>query len=432
MLDYLICASYTTMKAKAPTRRALRVALAATFVVAICYYAIVAGIALFVSNDLIRETNAHVAERLTNAELFTGSQLSSGDSILQDADEPPVYLWQLSASNIVTAASAGAPQLPADLVAHASALPHTASIDGRKFRLRSVRRPDGSQLIAAQSLLQQSHVRSVLLTSALAVSPFLLVGVFICAFIIGRAASKPVERMRLRQLEFTADASHELRTPLTVVEAEVGLALATGRSANGYRDALERVSGETQRLRRIVEDMMWLARFDSRPPEPQAAIVDVTTVARHCADRFAPVVQSRNLELTVNFTGLDLADIAAAPEWVDRLVGVLLDNATRYANSPGRVDVTVACTASHVALTVADDGPGIPVAERARLFDRFHRIDDTGSEGAGLGLAIADAIVSSTHGRWTVSDSDLGGARMTVTWPRHRSPALPRIMSLRP
>jgi signal transduction histidine kinase len=418
------------MKAAAPTRRALRVALAATVAVAICYFAIVAGIVLFVSKNLLHETSTHIAAQLSNAQLLTGSELGSRDIILHDADDPPVYFWQLSATNVVTAASAGAPQLPAGVVAH-SPMPRTVSIDGRRFLFSSLRRQDGSQLIAAESLLQQSHVRSVLLTSALVVSPFLLVGVFVCAFIIGRAASRPIERARLRQLEFTADASHELRTPLTVVEAEVGLALATDRTASGYRDALQRVSGETQRLRRIVEDMMWLARFDSHPPAPQAAVVDVTTVARQCADRFAPVAQSRNLQLSVNLTGLDLAHVAAAPEWVDRLIGVLLDNATRYANSPGRIAVTVACTASHVALTVADDGPGIPVAERARLFDRFHRIDETGSEGAGLGLAIADAIVSSTHGRWTVGDSDLGGARLTVTWPRHRSPALPRLVSPR-
>jgi signal transduction histidine kinase len=420
------------MKAKAPIRRALRVAIAATIVVATCYCAIIGAIVLCVSHSLLREANTHIAEQLTNAQLLTGSELASRASVLQDADDPPVYLWQLSASNIVTAASTGAPQLPADLVAHSSVLPHTASIDGRKFRLSSLRRHDGSQLIAAQSLLQEAHVRSVLLTSALALSPLLLLGVFVCAFTIGRAASKPVERMRVRQLEFTADASHELRTPLTVVEAEVGLALATDRTAHEYRDALDRVSGEIQRVRRIVEDMMWLCRFESRPPTPRAVIVDVTTVVRQCADRFVPVVQSRNLELTVNPTGLDLAEIAAAPEWIDRLVGVLLDNATRYANPGGRIDVTVSCTASHVALTVADDGPGIAVAERARLFDRFHRIDDTGSEGAGLGLAIADAIVCSTNGRWTVSDSDLGGAHMTVTWPRHRSPALPRLTSPRP
>ena len=419
------------MKASAPIQRALRVALAATIAVAVCYFAIVAVIVLFVSRNLLHETTAHLATQLSNAQPLTGNELSSRNPVLHDADDPPVYLWQISIGNVVTAASADAPSLPAGLVTHPSELPRTASIDGSKFLLSSVRRQDGSRLIAAESLLQQSHVRSVLLKSALAVSPFLLAGVFVCAFTIGRAASKPVERARLRQLEFTADASHELRTPLTVVEAEVGLALATNRTASGYRDALQRVSGETQRLRRIVEDMMWLARFDSSPPAPQAVRIDLTAVARQCVDRFAPVAQSRDLQLAVNVTGVDPAHIAAAPDWVDRLIGVLLDNATRYAKSPGRIDVTVACTTSHVALTVADDGPGIPMAERARLFDRFHRIDETGSQGAGLGLAIADAVVRSTHGRWTVGDSEFGGARMTVTWPRQRSGALPRLVSPR-
>lgn len=419
------------MKTAVPIRPALRVALAATIAVAFCYFAIVAGIVVLVSNNLLHETTTRVAEQLSGAKSLTVSELSSRDPIRHDADDPPVYFWQLSSTHTVLAASAGAPELPTDLITRAHGFPRTEPIDGRNFRFGSLRRTDGTQLIAAESLAQQAHVRSLLLTSALAVSPVLLAAVFVCAFIIGRSASKPVERARLRQLEFTADASHELRTPLTVIEAEVGLALTTNRTASGYRDALQRVSGETHRLRRIVEDMLWLARFDSEPPAPRAEIVDVTTLARQCADRFAPVVQSRNIDLTVNLTGQDLAHVAAAPEWIDRLIGVLLDNSTRYAKSPGRIAVTVSCTTNSVALTVADDGPGIPVAERARLFDRFHRLDETGGQGAGLGLAIADAIVRSTHGRWTVSDSDLGGASMTVTWARQRSQALPRLVAPR-
>jgi len=419
------------VKPAIPIRPALRVALAATLGVAIAYFAIVAGIVVLVSNNLLHETNVRVAEQLSNAKLISLSELSSGDRVRHDADDPPVYFWQVSSTHTVLAASAGAPQLPVDVLTRSHGFPRTASIDGTNFRFGSVSRPDGTQLIAAESLAQQAHVRSVVLTYALGVSPLLLAAVFVCAFIIGRSASKPVERARVRQLEFTADASHELRTPLTVIEAEVGLALTTQRTATGYRDALERVSGETHRLRRIVEDMLWLARFDSEPPPPRAEIVDLTTLARQCADRFAPVVQSRNIELTVNLIGPDLAHVAAAPEWVDRLIGVLLDNATRYANSPGHIAVTVACTASHVTLTVADDGPGIPVGERDHLFDRFHRLDETGGQGAGLGLAIADAIVRSTHGRWTVSDSTLGGAGMTVTWARQRSQSLPRLVSPR-
>jgi len=419
------------VKSTVPLRPALRVALAATIAVAICYFAIVAGIVLLVSNNLVHETTTRVAEQLSTAQSLTVNQLSSRDPVRRDADDPPVYFWQVSRTHTVVASSVGAPQLPADLVARSQGFPRTQSVDGRSFRFGALQRADGTVLIAAESLAQQAHVRSVLLTSALAVSPLLLATVFGCAFLIGRSASKPVEQARVRQLEFAADASHELRTPLTVIEAEVGLALTTHRTANGYRDALQRVSGETQRLRRLVEDMLWLARFDSEPPAPRAEIVDVTTLARQCADRFAPVVQSRDIELTVNLVGPDFAHVAAAPEWIDRLIGVLLDNATRYAKSPGRIAVTVACTASNVTITVADDGPGIPVAERGRLFDRFHRIDETGSQGAGLGLAIADAIVRSTHGKWSVGDSDLGGASMTVTWARHRSQTLPRLVSPR-
>lgn len=419
------------MKTAVPIRPALRVALAATVAVGVCYFAIVAGIVLLVSNNLLHETTTRVTDQLNSAQSLSVGELSSRDPIRRDADDPPVYFWQVGPTHTVVAASSGAPQLPAGLLTRTHGFPRTESIGGRNFRFGSIRRADGTQLIAAESLAQQGHVRSVLLTSALAVSPLLLAAVFVCAFIIGRSASKPVERARLRQLEFTADASHELRTPLTVIEAEVGLALTTHRTANGYRDALQRVSGETHRLRRIVEDMLWLARFDSEPPAPRAEVVDVTTLARQCADRFAPVVLSRNIELTVDLVGQDFAHVAAAPEWVDRLIGVLLDNATRYAKSPGRIAVTVACTANHVALTVADDGPGIPVAERVRLFDRFHRIDETGGQGAGLGLAIADAIVRSTHGRWTVSDSNLGGASMTITWARQRSQALPRLVAPR-
>jgi signal transduction histidine kinase len=417
------------VKTAVPLRPALRVATAATVAVAICYVVIVAAMVVLVSNKLLQETSKRVAEQLSSAQPLSASELSSRDPIRRDADDPPVYFWQLNASHVVVASSTGAPALPAGLLRGSQVFPRTESVNGRNFRFGSLRRSDGSQLIAAESLAQQAHVRSVLLTSALVMSPLLLAGVFISAFVIGRSASKPIERARLRQLEFTADASHELRTPLTVIEAEVGLALTTDRTASGYRSALQRVSGETHRLRRIVEDMLWLARFDSEPPLPQTEIVDVTTLVRQCADRFEPVLRSRDIDLSVELTGQDLAHVAAAPEWIDRLIGVLLDNATRYASSPGRIAVTVVCSASQVALTVADDGPGIPVGERLRLFDRFHRLDGSGGQGAGLGLAIADAVVQSTHGRWTVGNSALGGASMTVTWPRQRSQSLPRLVA---
>jgi signal transduction histidine kinase len=87
--------------------------------------------------------------------------------------------------------------------------------------------------------------------------------VFAGSLLIGLRAQAPVEQSRRRQLEFTADASHELRTPLSVIRAETDLALSSPRKAADYRDTLIRISGESERLRRLVEDMLWLARCRS-------------------------------------------------------------------------------------------------------------------------------------------------------------------------
>ena len=148
--------------------------------------------------------------------------------------------------------------------------------------------------------------------------------------------------------------------------------------------------------------------------------MDLGTLARQAADRFAAVAESRTLAMDVRVP-VEPVVIAASPELVDRLIGVLVDNACKYAPEGGRVDVSVSIdVAGRAAVTVDDSGPGIRPEDLERIFDRFHRSVATSSEagGAGLGLAIGDAIVRATGGRWAVSESPLGGARFAVSWPR--------------
>jgi len=265
--------------------------------------------------------------------------------------------------------------------------------------------------------------------------------------VVGLRALAPVEQSRRRQLEFTADASHELRTPLSVIRAEADVALSAPREAGEYRDALGRIQGESQRLRQLVDDMLWLARFDSRPPPPGAEPVDLSTLAQTCADRFRAVGPAVSAE-----TPDGAVLISAPPEWIDRLAGVLIDNACRHAGPDGKVRIEVRAQGSRASLTVEDSGPGIPEAERPYLFDRFHHVtpeapvtnptnptspaaptsntspvalaSNTSHGGAGLGLAIGDSIVRSTGGRWHVGDSPLGGALLSVSW-RHSHPHRP-------
>ncbi len=110
--------------------------------------------------------------------------------------------------------------------------------------------------------------------------------------------------------------------------------------------------------------------------------------------------------------------VVGSSEWLDRLLGVLLDNAFKYAPEGGVVAVSVGADGNRVRLVVEDSGPGIPEDERPKIFDRFHRARSRAAMAPGLGLAIADAVVRHTHGRWEVNTSALGGARMAVSWAR--------------
>jgi signal transduction histidine kinase len=217
-------------------------------------------------------------------------------------------------------------------------------------------------------------------------------------------------------VEFTADASHELRTPLSVIEANTSLALTQDREAAWYRAAFARVDAESKRMRRLLEDMLWLARFDATHRPGDKEPVDLGTLAAQTADRFAAIAETRRLTLRVAAPPAG-ASVNAPADLLDRLLGVLLDNACKYAPQGGSVDVTVTRDGQRVTLTVDDSGPGVPPEAQTKIFDRFHRVNAEAS-GAGLGLAIGDAIVRSTGGRWAVGASPLGGARFAVSWPR--------------
>jgi signal transduction histidine kinase len=409
---------------------AARAAARATAVIAVVYVIAVIVLNAVVSSHLTEQTNDRLASRLSvaahNPGLLNQPVARSGpprvsDGIDVDADGVPVFLWSVDGSGSVIAHSPGAPALPASLLAAhppRDGLAVTANLGSNgPFRLKMVR--DGSGwLIAGQSLAGDAHTQRLLLYGELIAGPFLLLAMFFGSLVVGRTALAPVEQSRRRQLEFTADASHELRTPLSVIRAEADVALSSPREAAEYREALTRIQGESRRLRQLVDDMLWLARFDSQPPPPSDEPVDLVTLAQACADRFRAVGPAITAEV-----GPDPALISAPPEWIDRLAGVLMDNACRYAGAEGQVRIGVGTHGSRVSLTVEDSGPGIPAAERPRLFDRFHRATED-SAGAGLGLAIGDSIVRSTGGRWQIGDSPLGGALMAVSW-RHSQPHRP-------
>jgi signal transduction histidine kinase len=411
--------------APAVRRHAMRVALIATLLVAVAYVLACLTIDLLVTVRFRHDLDERLAERLEalgrgssrgalSLPGAAGAPLQRSAASGGEVDDVPVLAWWVpfgrSQASPLTSATPPLPRAERGVIG-----PRDASFAGRSFRLAGAA-VDGGRLVVASSTAPVTQRLDTLLVAEAALAPVALAGFFVAALVIGRGAAAPIEEARRRQLRFVADASHELRTPLSVIEAEVGMGLSRRRDQGSDRAALERVAGESGRLRRIVDDLLWLARMDAEPGPPAGDVVDVVSVVDACAKRFEAVAERLQVSLSVEVASDDALVLAPA-EWLDRLASVLLDNACRYSGPGGRVVASVAGDDGRVALTVDDTGPGIPAAERERIFERFHRAS-TVTGGAGLGLAIADSVVRATRGRWEVGESPRGGARLRVWWPR--------------
>lgn len=229
-----------------------------------------------------------------------------------------------------------------------------------------------------------------------------------------------VESGHRAQRRFVGDASHELRSPLATLTTALDLALA--RPEVFDRDLLiGTLMPETERMRRLVEDLLVLARADEVGVALRLGDVDLDDLALSEADTL-------RLPGTVAVvTSIEPVRVHGDRERLARVVRNLVDNAAAHAVSTvsigtGAVDVV---GARGGRITVDDDGPGIPVAHRARVFERFVRLDDARSRdtgGSGLGLAIVAEIVTAHHGTVVVTDSPLGGARFVVDLPEIEPP----------
>lgn len=402
---------------------AAKVAAVAAVVVVSCYVIGAVALNLVVVHRLMAEADGRIADQLTDVSrlaLHTPSRsipaVTRADG---DLDDAPILLWKIEPSGKVQGLTGGTPPLPRRAW---TSQPVTIVIGTTPFRVDAAR--SGSNwLIAGQSVAEIARVQSVLLVPEVILGVVLAIATFIGALVVGLRASAPLDLIRRRQAEFTADASHELRTPLSVVEAEVDLALRRRRDPEEYEAVLHRIAEEGRRLHRIVEDLLWLARADDGPVESDtAATADLTAIVETCADRFQAVAERRGVTLTQQGDRGQICYVQAVPEWIDRLAGVLIDNASKYAGSGGRVEVSARIAGHRVGLRVDDSGPGIPIEEQVAVFDRFHRASmETG--GAGLGLAIADSVVRMSHGTWAISRSPLGGTRMEVWWRRSTDPS---------
>ena len=226
-----------------------------------------------------------------------------------------------------------------------------------------------------------------------------------------RRMVKPVDEAMEKQKQFVWDASHELKTPLAVISANAeALSAEVGESKTlGY------IQSEVQRTDRLIQNLLTLARMEKGTAQAQHAKFDLSRAVLEVALPFESAVFEAGK--TMNMDIPDGIEYTGDAEMIKQLTVILLSNAQKYSNDGGAIDLSLEVKGEKRVLKVHNTGPAISEADQQKIFDRFYRVDSSHNreiEGNGLGLAIAQSIVSAHKGKITVHSAEGEGTTFTV------------------
>jgi len=268
--------------------------------------------------------------------------------------------------------------------------------------------------VAYQATVDQ--VRDALVIADVAVVA--LVGV--AAWILASRTLRPISEAHARQRRFVADASHEMRTPLAAIRASAEGALAAPATVGDLRHALGVVIDSADRLSRLTNDLLLLARADELPSDRPPLQGDLSVIVAETLEAFS--VAHPDLPRPRATLGTDLL-VAASPDEIGRIVANLVDNAYRYGPRPSRPPrVVTRVIERDPVVEVTDEGPGIAEASLDRVFEPFARLhaDADAEEGSGLGLTIARSLARRNGGDLTVVSRVGEGSTFRLVLPRFR------------
>jgi len=224
------------------------------------------------------------------------------------------------------------------------------------------------------------------------------------------------------QRAFVADAAHELRTPIAALKLQAGL-MARARDDRARAEALCELNAGIDRSAHLIDQLLTLARSEPQARSAPDEHIDLARVARAVVAEMTPLAVARGS--AIEFDAPDTLVLHGDANALHSLLRNLVDNALRHTPAGSSVVVGVGVDGDFARMSVDDDGPGIAVEERERVFDRFYGRTAGGDAGSGLGLAIAKAVIDRHAGRIELDRSSLGGLRVLVLLPcLHESAAL--------
>lgn len=250
------------------------------------------------------------------------------------------------------------------------------------------------------------------------VAPFLLFALGVAGYLFSSKAAQPLEDSLLVLRRFMTDAGHELSTPITIIQANAEAMEVDIQSNEPAESRLAVISRATERMGKLVQDLMLLSKMESPQLETKRVPLDFDKLVRNLLEEFDELFKAKGVEL--KSATIQNTPIYGDPESLKRLVTNLLQNALRYTEPGGSVEISVESTPRYAKLKVTDTGIGIPADSLPRIFDRFYRVDKSRSRsagGVGLGLSIVKAIVDAHKGKMEVQSKVDAGTVFSIVLP---------------
>jgi Signal transduction histidine kinase len=242
----------------------------------------------------------------------------------------------------------------------------------------------------------------------------------IAGYALARRALVPIQKAWDKQQQFIADASHELRSPLSVVQGQMQLLLRhPDHTIEEESVPISAVLKETQRMSNMVGGLLLLARGDSHEEVISCKPVRVDGIVKELAKNMEPIMDYKQLRLQAHIEDTELL-IAGDEERLMQLFMIIIDNAIKFTQERGQIDLACVRQGKSVLVTVKDDGAGISERDLPLVFNRFYKGDtarDRKDHGAGLGLSIARWIVDQHHGSIHISSVAERGTTVTIRFP---------------
>jgi len=293
------------------------------------------------------------------------------------------------------------------------------SLDGTNWAYTIKPISNGYRIMFLDITQQKNMLTTLVYTFILVALAMLIVIYFISRFFANKSI-KPVKEAFYKQKQFIADASHELKTPLAVINTNVDVLLSNSDDKiSDQAKWLHYIKSESERMAKLTNDLLYLTQVDYSEVKMIFTDFNLSDTVENVLLTMEAVVFESNITLENNIEQGLFAHGNA--EQIQQVVLILLDNAIKYTNSNGRIDVNLKKSHNTAVLTVSNTGEGIPSEHIDRIFDRFYRTDKSRARktgGYGLGLAIAKAIVEQHHGKISVTSVPNEKTTFTVELPR--------------